>query len=84
MSGNDYAARWPVTDREKEVLTAFRKFTRRHGCPPTVRELANVLDLGWSPTYRLLIALEKKGKLVRRKGVSRAWRLAPNPDGTPV
>jgi SOS-response transcriptional repressor LexA len=57
-----------LTDRQAEVLEVLREHYRRHGVPPTIRELAAVLGISPAPVYQHLGALVRKGevKKVRR------------------
>ncbi len=64
----------PISQRQMELVRAFRAFEQAHGRTPSVRELANQLDRAASTVHQMLRALEKKGYLVNG-GDAHGWRL---------
>jgi repressor LexA len=55
-----------LTDRQQQVLDFIKSETRRHGYPPTVRDIGSAVGLSSSSTVHAhLSALEAKG-LIRR------------------
>jgi repressor LexA len=56
----------PLTDQQERVLSVIQDQLRRHGYPPTVRELAQRLGLCIGTVQAHLRALERKGALTRR------------------
>jgi repressor LexA len=56
----------PLTCRQQAMLTAIKRYIKKHKWAPTVRELGELMDIG-SPNGVLchLLALEKKGYIVR-------------------
>ncbi|HSK23784.1 MAG TPA: hypothetical protein VK906_11435 [Egicoccus sp.] len=61
-----------LTHRQREVLDALEHFYDRHGYAPTLRELADALDLASPSTVLTHIReLERHGKIVREAGLSR-------------
>lgn len=60
----------------EDILNAIESMTRRHGYPPTVRELARALGL--SSAGSLLTRLDKlqaRGLVLREEGMSRTLRV---------
>jgi len=56
-----------LTDRQREVLAWTRAFARRHGMPPTVREIGGAFGINPRSVFDFLKALERKGYLKRGK-----------------
>ena len=56
-----------LTPRQRETLVWIREFVRRHGMPPTVREIGRAFDIESSSVFGLLKELERKGCLRRGK-----------------
>jgi len=54
-----------LTSRQKETLQWIKEFIRKHGMPPTVRELGGAFGIKSSSAFDLLKALQKKGCLRR-------------------
>ena len=72
-----------LTQRQEEVLDFLSRYTRQHGFPPTLRDIA--VHLGVTSTFgimRHLAALEKKGWIRRQAGGSRGITLLPRPGQT--
>lgn len=57
--------------RREEVLHAIRGFVKANGYAPTVRDLAEMLNVGHSTIQRTLADLANEGKIQRTSGVSR-------------
>jgi repressor LexA len=58
-----------LTQRQKKVLEAVGDFIRTHGYSPTVRQLAQILDIASpSAVFKHFSSLEKKGYLRKEKG----------------
>ncbi|NLP11497.1 transcriptional repressor LexA [bacterium] len=58
-----------LTDKQKKVLDAIRRYQAEQGYPPTVRELAEMF--GQSSTagiHKILLLLQQKGFLKKRQG----------------
>lgn len=64
-----------LTARQREVLHVIRSLCDDIGYAPTVREIADVLNISLNGVQCHLEALERKGALVRDKGKSRSIRL---------
>ncbi|MFV1957414.1 MAG: transcriptional repressor LexA [bacterium] len=62
-----------LTARQEEVLNFIKDFTSRTGFPPTVRELADHINIA-SPrgAFKHLEALQNKGWIKRTPGLSRS------------
>jgi repressor LexA len=63
-----------LTSRQQDVLAFIRKFTARHGVPPTVREIGDALGVTPRAAFDHLRALERKGALQRRATAGRTSR----------
>lgn len=62
-----------LTERQQQVLDFINGFIDQHGCPPTLREIADHIGTKGTATAILhLEALERKGYLSRREGSSRS------------
>jgi len=58
-----------LTERQKKVLDAIRRFILDNGYSPTVRQLGEALDIAHpSAVFKHILSLEKKGYLERVKG----------------
>jgi len=58
-----------LTERQKRVLDAIRRFILDNGYSPTVRQLGEALDIAHpSAVFKHILSLEKKGYLERVKG----------------
>jgi repressor LexA len=64
----------PLTRRQEEILGFIREFTRRHGVPPTVREIGQRFRVTPRAAFDHLRALERKGQLKRRASAGRTSR----------
>jgi len=64
-----------LTCRQREVLELIREHIGRHGYPPSVRELAADLRIGFNAVQGHLKALERKGWIQRRPGIARGLQL---------
>jgi len=74
-----------LSPRQRDVLAAIDAWTKRHGRPPTVREIATALGVSSTATvHQHLTALEQKGFLSRRRYGHRALRpqMPPKPPRT--
>jgi SOS-response transcriptional repressor LexA len=60
------------TEPEEEIVYKFiRDYTRRHGNPPTLREIRDGCFMSVGNVYRRLDILEARGRIRRNKGKSR-------------
>ena len=65
-----------LTDRQQQVLDCINHHIDRHGYPPTLREIAAVLNInGTLGVLKHLRALEKKGAISKQEGSSRSIRV---------
>jgi repressor LexA len=70
---NDTLKKNPLTPRQERVLAFLKETLDRKGFPPTVREIARHLQIrGPKAAHKHLAALEAKGYIRRRSGLSRA------------
>src|SRR5262249_22293870 len=63
-----------VTPAQQKTLSAIVGLTAAKGYPPTLRELAAVVDAGVGTVVYHLQELERKGRIERVKGLPRAIR----------
>jgi len=58
-----------LTERQKKVLDAIRRFILDNGYSPTIRQLGEALDIATpSAVFKHILSLEKKGYLERVQG----------------
>ncbi len=70
----------PLTDRQQDVLNVIESHVQKHGFPPTLREIGEVLGLNNLNAVRgHLAALEKKGYVTRAPDKARSIQLTPTP-----
>lgn len=63
----------PLTERQQLVLDFISTYLDTHGCPPTLREISEHINVkGTVSAIRHLEALESKGWIQRREGSSRS------------
>ncbi len=72
----------PLTERERAMLADIVLFCAEHGFSPTVRELAERLEMSRGTAHRTLVALKRK-KRVSWSG-SRTVRKLPDPKPAPA
>jgi repressor LexA len=66
-----------LTDRERQVYDFVRAYTRRHGVPPKLREIASHLGIRSRGTvHRYLRAIEVEGLIAIEPEVARGVRLS--------
>jgi len=58
-----------------ELIEVIRSFVKEHGYAPTVREIAELLDIGHGTAQRLLQSLADSGKIEKRDRVARGYRI---------
>jgi repressor LexA len=66
----------PLTARQQQVLAVIQDSLRRHGYPPSIRELAQRLHVSIGTIQDHLRALERKGVLQRRPFQARGLSLS--------
>ena len=65
-----------LTQRQDEAFEFIREYINRHHKPPTMQEIGDALGISsTNGVYKLLRALEKKGKIEREKHTARGIRL---------
>ncbi len=58
-----------LTNKQKEVLEAIRRYQSENGYPPTVRELAEMFgQASTAGIHKILMLLQEKGVLKKRQG----------------
>jgi repressor LexA len=66
----------PLTDRQQEVLDTIVSMTAQDGYPPTLRELGEALGIrSTNGVADHLAALQRKGRIERRRHASRTIRV---------
>jgi len=61
--------RLELTERQKKVLQAVEDFILKHGCAPTIRRLAGILNIqSPSAVFKHISSIEKKGYLRKDGG----------------
>jgi len=72
-----------LTRQQERVLKFIQIFLKRHGYPPTIREIGNHIGTKWNHgVERHLNALEQKGRLNRVRDRSRGIKLSSFPDSS--
>ena len=69
-----------LTSRQEEILDTLKKLIAKNGYPPTVREIASIMDLNSPATIHFhLLKLEEKGYIKKSKAKNRCLELlVPN------
>lgn len=74
----------PLTKRQEKVLSTVLALSRRHGLPPTYRELGRALGIAsTNGVRRHLEALQRKGYL-RMRATARGLAVAKEATGVPI
>src|SRR5687768_14653956 len=69
----------PLTERQKAILDFFAEFHRRHGYPPTHREIRDRFGYtSYGTVHKHLRLLREKGYLAGEQHQKRGLRLAPS------
>jgi len=81
VSGCDHGNwRHAPTDKERDLLLFIRGYRRRHGYPPTMREMA--IAIGWASTTSVVVHLNKLqelGYITRQRHQARSIRILKIP-----
>lgn len=64
-----------MTQPQRELISVIRSFVKEHGYAPTVREIAELMDIGHGTAQRLLQSLADSGKIEKRDRVARGYRI---------
>ncbi len=70
-----------LTERQKKVLEFIERYIDEHGYPPSIREIARHFKVTPRGAQIHLLALEKKGYIVRVDGRARAIKLRNRVEG---
>ncbi len=74
-----------LTQRQQRVLKFIQTHFKKHGYPPTIREIGNHIGTKWNHGIeRHLKALEQKGHIKRTRDKSRGIQLSSSLTGTEV
>lgn len=57
-----------LTNKQQQVLSYIQKTVAKAGSPPTIREIASHLKVTVRSAHQHVVALERKGSLIRRPG----------------
>lgn len=60
-----------LTKRQRKVLDFLIEYTKKHGYPPTIREIGRYFNFLWPAARNYLKALEKKGFIRVNRSTSR-------------
>lgn len=69
---------------QRRVLDAIAVYVSEQGIAPTLRELADQLELAVGTVHRLIGRLERNGYVARTDGKSRSLTLLRPPDSSPL
>ncbi len=72
-----------LTKRQEQAARAIRRFISECGHSPTVRELAEELNINVRAAFGHILALERKGVISREKGKSRSIKFIGESAETP-
>jgi len=65
-----------LTKRETDTLEAIKRFLKEYHYPPTIKELANLINVASTSTVsRYLVGLKTKGYIEREESKSRSTRI---------
>ena len=68
-----------LTKRQNDVLNVIKKFMATNGYPPTVREIAEIMNLSSPATIQVhLEKLEEKGYIKKHGNMNRTIELLTN------
>ncbi len=64
-----------MKEAQMELIQVIRAFVKEHGFAPTVREIAELMEIGHGTAQRLLQDLADSGKIEKRERVARGYRI---------
>ena len=64
-----------MIDRDEALIAVIRQFVKENGYAPTIREIAELMDVSIGTASQRLQDLADNGKIVRRERVARGYRL---------
>ncbi len=64
-----------MSEKQSELISVIRAFVKEHGFAPTVREIAELMEIGHGTAQRLLQDLADSGKIEKRERVARGYRI---------
>jgi repressor LexA len=70
-----------LTENQKKMLEIITAYQKKHGFPPTVKELADQAGLSVSTTHGYLTRLERAGAIRRLPGSPRAIEILCKKEG---
>ena len=65
----------PLTQRQQKVLTFIKDYHKQWEFFPSVREIAEDMEISVKGVHDHLVLIEKKGKIKRIKGIRRGFIL---------
>lgn len=69
----------PLTERQRETLDYYRRFTERRGKAPTMSEVGRALGVTRQTVHSSLAHLQAAGVVVRQRGQHRGVRVLDMP-----
>lgn len=71
-----------LTERQNQVFEFLRDFARRHGKPPTIKEIGESLGIrSTNGVHKMLVVLETKGYIVRTPNEARGIEIVGEEGG---
>ena len=64
-----------MSEKQSELISVIRAFVKEHGFAPTVREIAELMEIGHGTAQRLLQDLADSGEIEKRERVARGYRI---------
>lgn len=65
-------------DRQKKIVEFILSYSEKNGYPPTMREIANEIEISSSSTiHKILHACQEDGLIIITKGILRSMKVTP-------
>ena len=65
----------PLTEKQQESVDFIKKFIKKNGYPPTIKEIAKKLNVANNTIQCRVVQIEKKGYITKKKGLARSIRI---------
>lgn len=69
-----------MNNRDADLLNAITTYSKAHGYPPTMRELAPQLGVGLTRVKQLMDRCAEKGLITRTARAARCYRVTAKPE----